>query len=193
MDSLIIEPTATAQWQRLLRDAQGQADQPLDETLESYLVFVLMRCVGQRQLAANPMVLELAAANDLVGAVRRDHLQHVGDQCLLISGLFPEQARRRAVSVGYYIKLGRTAYGQLADSLGQATAELFHRVAEGFVALADVLQAVRALNAQARPLDLLTLVDYAQAAGRTQLAPTSQVAGEGPVIIAEGANAYRRH
>jgi hypothetical protein len=193
MESLIIEPTATAQWQRLLRDAQSQTGHALDETLESYLVFVLMRCMGQRHIAANAMALELAAAAEMVGAHRRDHLQNVGDQCLLISGLFPEQAARRAVTIGYYVRLGQTAYGQLAASLSQAAAELFHRVADGFVTLTDVLHAVRGMNPHARPVDLLTQVDMAQTTGHCVISgPVSQVV-ESPLITPEATNSYRRH
>ena len=43
MKQLILEPTVQAQWQSLVHEAQSACDRHLDETLESYLVFLLMR------------------------------------------------------------------------------------------------------------------------------------------------------
>ena len=43
MRQLILEPTTQAQWQTLVHEAQSACDRELDETLESYLVFLLMR------------------------------------------------------------------------------------------------------------------------------------------------------
>ena len=43
MTRLILEPTSVAQWQALVREAQSECNCNLDETLESYLVFLLMR------------------------------------------------------------------------------------------------------------------------------------------------------
>jgi hypothetical protein len=73
-------------------------------------------------------------------------LRDVGDQCLLFSGLYPQHAERRLVRVSYYVELGRGAYGQLAERLRHAGAAMYQQLCQGFVALMDVLQAMRALE-----------------------------------------------
>jgi hypothetical protein len=78
---------------------------------------------------------------------RSEALRDVGDQCLLFSGLFPRRAERRRVRVSYYVKLGRSAYQNLADSLNK-TADLFARLAEEFIVAMDTLQAIRVLGQQ---------------------------------------------
>ena len=40
MAQLILEPTPQAQWQALVHEAQTACHHQLDETLESYLVFL---------------------------------------------------------------------------------------------------------------------------------------------------------
>jgi hypothetical protein len=52
MKQLILDSTPLAQWKSLVHEAQASCDRQLDEALESYLVFLLMRftrkphCVG---------------------------------------------------------------------------------------------------------------------------------------------------
>ncbi len=154
MTKILLEPTATAQWHGLVREAARACNSDLDEELESYLVFLLMRFAQRPEMARS--VLALDYLRGLQQPRQRDRLQNVGDQCLLYSGLFPQRARRRRVSLSYYVDLGRGAYLQLGESLERSWGRLFERLSEGFVRLRDVLQATRALNAP-EPLDLLAL------------------------------------
>lgn len=144
MTSLIDESTQTALWHRLIDEAQHRAECQLEEMLESYLVFVLMRHVDDRELGHRLMALEYLLRQQDVGTGRRDGLRDVGDQCLLIAGLFPERARRRRVPVRYFIDLGSTAYQDLSDAMRAGIAELYGRLAEGFEDLVRVLLAARA-------------------------------------------------
>jgi len=158
METLVLHPTSTAQWHALVNDAEQAAHCRLDEDLESYLVFLLMRFAGQPQVTAR--VLALDYLDGLLGTGRegRDRLRDVGDVCLLYSGLFPQVAARRRVRISYYVQLGRTAYRELSNRLENGFAQIYVHLSQAFVSLMDVLQAMRTMGHQ-RPA-LLPLEAY---------------------------------
>jgi hypothetical protein len=144
MKPLVLQPTDLAQWHALVAEAQAACDLSLDEALESYLVFLLMRFAGRPDLARRVMALEFLEAQ-CHSVYQIDKLRDVGDQCLLFSGLFPQVAERRLVRVSYFVGIGRSAYDQLAVLLDRKGDELYGRLADAFVAVMDVLQAMRGL------------------------------------------------
>ncbi|OBS09383.1 hypothetical protein [Acidihalobacter prosperus] len=144
MSDLILEPTAAALWQRLIREGASDAGQPLDDELEAYLMMLLQRFHRRPELARTIMALEYLKAQTGNGGIRAGQLRDVGDQCLLFAGLFPGIARRRRVGIDYFVDLGRTAYLDLAGALSQGAGQLFHALAAGFVTLMDTLSAMRA-------------------------------------------------
>lgn len=146
MSRLILEPSATAVWHRVVTEAACRAECALDEQRESYLVFLLMRYLRRPELMRSVLALKFLQGLLSRGQVRRDSLQEVGDQCLIFAGLFPEQAERRRVRVSYFVDLGRSAYDNLAGAPHADSAELFHALAHTFVVLMDVLRAVRQHN-----------------------------------------------
>ncbi|HHJ19930.1 MAG TPA: hypothetical protein ENJ84_08960, partial [Gammaproteobacteria bacterium] len=77
-----------AQWQKLLREAGEHSGVELDEELESYLVFMLMRYLKRPDMAQRVMALEFLEALQQDRRQREESLREVGDQCLLYSGLF---------------------------------------------------------------------------------------------------------
>jgi hypothetical protein len=145
MTTLVLQPTDTAQWHALVAEAQQACQHNLDEPLESYLVFMLMRFTERADLVARAMALEfLDAQTD--GSQKPDRLREVGDKCLLFSGFFPQLAERRLVRVSYFVRLGRSAYRQLATLVDRETDQLYAHLAEAFVPVMDVLQAMRGLS-----------------------------------------------
>lgn len=92
-------------WQALVREAGQRIAQPLDESREHYLVFVLLRLQRDAQLFSRTQALAWLHAQDQIGSLRADALRDIGDQCLLIAGLFPGIAQRRRLSVDYFIEL----------------------------------------------------------------------------------------
>lgn len=155
MRPLVLEPTSTAQWHALVSEAEAACECRLAEDLESYLVFLLMRFTSKPELAGSILSLQYLRGLTAAGGIRRERLRDVGDQCLLYAGFFPQQADRRLVRIGYFVDLGRSAYQQLAGSLLQHRgADMFARLAEGFVQLRDVLQAMHELHGELR-LDAL--------------------------------------
>ncbi len=153
---LLLEPTATAQWKQLLQHAKQQCHCQLNDDIEAYLIFTLMRFTRQPGLASTALGPDLINCQQLAGQARENKLRDVGDQCLLLSGLFPQRADKRLVQVGYYVDLGRTAYLHLSDILRKAFADLYQLLSQNFVPMMDVLQNIRGVDAL-QPLQAMEL------------------------------------
>lgn len=154
----ILEETATAQWLNLVRQAEDKYGCHLNESMESYLVFTLMRFMKDQNLATQAIALDYLHAHGLPRSLRLEQLRNIGDQCLLLSGLFPQRAEKRLVRVSYYVDIGRSAYHHLSQGVQQATAELYQQLAEAFVTLMDLLQTVRDFNSPAlQPIQSMEL------------------------------------
>ncbi len=151
MNKIVIEPTATAQWQTLVSEAEASANLQLDETLESYLVFTLMRFTQRPELTDSIMALEFLDGIQNQGQQQHEQLRDVGDKCLLLSGLFPLTAKRRLVSLGYFVNMGRSAYQQLHDKIHG----FYGQLATDFVPMMDVLHAIGEISQQNQQIDLL--------------------------------------
>lgn len=159
MGMFLLQPTAVAQWQALVKDAESSSNLRLNNELESYLVFLLGR-FNQRPDIANCIL----AKEYLVGltkgfAGQRDCLREVGDKCLLFAGFFPEQAEKRQVKIKYFIELGQTAYVQVASLSKAASATLYNALSCDFVNLIEILHAIRSLSDSANELTPLQALE----------------------------------
>lgn len=141
--TMIRQGAAAALWQDALREAETRSATPLDETQESYLVFVLLRHQNDPELLARVQALDWLHAQECAGRTRADALRDVGDRCLLIAGLYPALAQRRRVSVDYFTTLGRGAYRDVAEACRNAYADLFAQLAARYDALVQVLRGLR--------------------------------------------------
>lgn len=133
-------------WQFLVQEAYEHTGRRLDESSESYLVFVLLRYQSDTLLLSQAQGVAWLQALERVGTSRADALRDVGDRCLLVAGLFPGIAERRHVNVDYFICVGRNAYQGVADATRQAYATLYAQLAKHYRELVDTLNAVRMLS-----------------------------------------------
>ena len=143
MDGSITRGAQAELWQALVHEAGERLHAPLDESRESYLVFVLLRYQRDDTLLARTLALEWFAAQANIGSARADALRDVGDRCLLIAGLYPGVAQRRRVSADYFIDLGRGAYFEVAQASRNAYASLFEQLARSYGELVETLRALR--------------------------------------------------
>jgi len=177
--SSILTDSHTALWHDLVREAEQQGRAPLDEELESYLVFMLMRHVRDGGLGDHVLALDYLASLQDQGRLRGEALRDVGDRCLLIAGLYPEQARQRLVSLDYFMSMGIHAYAEVASATRAALAALYERLSSAFGRLVRVLVELRRLPSGLDPLDALNRYDLARAdpandfPGAVVLAPAS--------------------
>ncbi len=161
MGMIITENSTTALWLNLVQTAGQSCQQQLDQELESYLVFMLMRHIDDTGLADTILAPQYLQGMQTQGQSGVQQLQTVADQCLLFSGLFPKRSRRRLVKAHYYVDLGRSAYMQLASRVKRAYAELYENLSRHFVEMMDILQALR-FSTNPSQLDSLLLIDYWQ-------------------------------
>lgn len=149
------QPTITAEWHVLLNEAQATCHYWLEEDLESYLVFLLMRFTSRPQFASAVLAREFLETFQLKSSLQRERMRDVADQCLLYAGLFPERAQRKRVSERYFIELGQGAYETVAGLSSVADSALFRLIAERFRLLRDVLRSMRPQYADDTPARLL--------------------------------------
>lgn len=148
-----VQPTATAEWYALVQSAREACGAPLEEPVEAYLVFMLMRFSERADLGQHALALDY-----LVGlqdpADRRKRLRDTGDECLIVCGLFPQRAQRKRVPVRYFVDLGRGAYETLADHGEASEVTPFDVLAARFITLMAVLQAMRPVDHPQSPSPL---------------------------------------
>jgi hypothetical protein len=165
MPKIDVQPTATAEWLALVQSAVTTSGTRLEEPLEAYLVFLLMRFTD-RPVGQQPLAVEFLEASQEPDR-QAERLRDTGDECLLVCGLFPQRARRRRVPFRYYVDLGRGAYGTLAQHGRDSAAEPFHALADRFVDLMTLLQAMRAHDSE-QALSPLDAAEMALQTGSTQ-------------------------
>jgi len=159
MSRIVLETSSTAQWQKLVLEAEATCQLPLNEELESYLVFLLMRHTEKPDITSNIMAMEYLQSLAANGQLQQDRLRDVGDQCLLFSGLFPKIAETRMVKVSYYVGIGVSAYHLLADTCKTQLCEFYHQLAEEFVHMMDILHVIRTMNQSSEELSTLKALE----------------------------------
>lgn len=146
MSNFSVGPTATASWQSLVLEAQTASHIDLNEDLQSYLVFLLMRFLYEDQLLQRPIALDFLDTLHQSGKLQQHNLQEVGDKCLIVSGFFPGLAERRLVQINYFVGLGQGAYSALSYLSDKSNERLFKELSSGFIPLVDVLRTIRGLS-----------------------------------------------
>lgn len=163
MSELILtDATRTALWHDLVRDAEARARRQLPEEVQSYLVFTLMRLTEDASLGARILALDFLRGCGQQGQRRTEELRDVGDRCLLLAGLYPEQAERRAVPLSYFCNLGSSAYEAVSAAIRNGARSLYEQLARSFRALVRILIEVRKLSGDwqgPNPLDRLSLCE----------------------------------
>lgn len=145
----ILDSSELSQWHKLVREAEQDYGCHLDEAMQSYLVFTLMRFAKNSQLNSHALALDYLNTHHLSGHLRNEQLRDIGDQCLLVSGLYPRSAEKRQVGVTYYVDLGRSAYHHISTVTQKGIAELYQQLSESFVLLMDLLQTIRQYSSPA--------------------------------------------
>lgn len=149
MTALSKQHTSQYQWHRLVEEAHAEcAVKPLDDELKAYLINLLQRFVSNVRLAQSILAIEYLESSQIHGVEQKIKLRDIGDKCLLFSGLFPERAYRRNVSVVYFVQMGHAAYDTLSQKYrtGSDTGELFQALNRHFIQLMDLLHYIRAMR-----------------------------------------------
>lgn len=159
MGVLSLQPTMTAQWQSLVKDAESSSNLRLNNELESYLVFLLGYYNQRPDIANSVLAREFLSGMTERWVRQRECLREVGDKCLLFAGFFPEQAEKRHVKIKYFIELGQTAYIQVASLSKAGSASLYNALSYDFISLMEILHAIRGLSDPANELTPLQALE----------------------------------
>ena len=140
MRSILHDSSLSTQWLALVKEAQASLLINLEEELENYLVFLLIRFMNKPEIINQNISLNFLNCYHpgQQHYQQQQQLQAVGDQCLLFSGLFPKRSQRRGIKLSYIVKLGQIAYENLAF-----INPLYHHLSLKFTLLMDTLLALR--------------------------------------------------
>ena len=120
---------------------------------------------AERGTTPKPLALMLAdAAAAPTDESRNATLQRLGDVALFVAGFMAEGLDRKAVGIGYYVRMGGGAYHTLSLALpvnprGRAFAPVFAELAAKFGEVVDVLNDVRHASKAGRDQDVLRLYE----------------------------------
>jgi len=139
------EPTTIAEWQALVAEAEVKTGYEFEENVENYLVLTLDHYTRKGNIASVVIAIDFLEGTNIEKPRDGLLLREVGDQCLLISGLFPERVLKKNVSLNYLIGMGQQAYLALTDTRLKANfdPELYQKLSCNFVGLMDLLNAMR--------------------------------------------------
>ena len=92
---------------------------------------------------------------------RKLYLQKLGDVSIFISSLFAGALKRKPVNVSYYMSMGESAYGSLADapahsSRDRALADIYEELSHQFCSLVGVIREVKQGTDNPRPEQITT-------------------------------------
>ena len=146
MGTFHCEPTKIAEWRTLVLQAQEKAGLQLSEPIENYVVITLDAYTQFTTLSATAIAIDYLEQLQNLSRHNMHVLRGIGDQCLILSGLFPDRAKRKNVSKHYFMRLGKSAYYILSsvDIAWKLDNTLFYQLFESFSDLTSVLRSMRA-------------------------------------------------
>lgn len=156
------------------------------EMAEFYLVNLLgaihsmkARAEGGGGIFERPLAVLLmeAMSGDLKTRICR--LRQIGDNAMVIVGLFADRIKRSLMDVPYFVAMGGGAYGSLADILGaeQTFAELYSELSLKFNDFAGALSLVAPWNRAASDADLLRIYERWLSTGDRKLQEVLEESG----------------
>jgi len=154
--SLLTNTNSLALWQEVIHRAEDSCAIMLKKELEAYLASLLMRYTSHTDLLKHAMAIKFLKSLQAHQYERHAALQNVGDECLLVTGLFPNAVDKYHVKIHYFVDLGQAAYANIS----QQSNDIFQLLANHFVLLMDSLQSIRQYSKEYP--DLMPLAAYEQ-------------------------------
>ena len=145
--NVILPPNRLAEWYEMLQISKQHTGIVLDDHVESYVILTLDAYLQDQLITDHALAIEFIEAINLKKTQSRSVLRHIGDRCLILSGLFERRSERLNVSDDYFCEIGQQAYLNLASfNKLHIDPQLFWKMANQFLAIRTLLQAIRALN-----------------------------------------------
>jgi hypothetical protein len=139
-ETRLIRGTLTEFFRDLVRSAMNSQEVESSEYTEFYLVNLLERFARPAPgWDSRPLALDYLESFHSPPPHRLAKLKHVGDTALFLAGVFMDRLEREIVSTDYYMALGQTAYGHLADIGRERRDSVFGEMADRFPEFVRVL------------------------------------------------------
>lgn len=152
--SLLAIPSLKEFFRGLLAQASGHQGVRLGEGAEFYLVNLLSEFAAADKLFARDeegggaqeeaLALLYHRALQAPKEERIRYLRRLGDVSLYTAGFFGDALRERPVGPDYYIRMGGTAYGEVATLAPGGTSGIYAELGTKFAALVEVLSEIAA-------------------------------------------------
>ncbi|MCH9644868.1 MAG: hypothetical protein K0U29_01085 [Gammaproteobacteria bacterium] len=152
MEYFKCQPNSTAVWYTLVQDAALLAGYQVAESVENYLILTLDNHMNNNSISSRVLALDFLNATNLNTKQNAQQMRSVGDHCLILSGLFPERALKKNVTLEYFIGMGKNAYHQLSSVSPHLKLdnELFYQLSQEFLGLMNLLAIIRELPNQTK-------------------------------------------
>lgn len=154
----------TSHWYALMNRAQAASDFYVQPDIENYLVYMLT-CLSN-DFDFVPYRTTLYGHEAMSTTKKQSRLQDVrliGEQSLVVSGLFPDHARRTGIPLLYLMDKGRNAYRELANAFPGNF--IYAYVCRYFINIVDVLQQLAEICGDKHSMDLIQACELWQVTG----------------------------
>ena len=119
---------------------EGKAGINLDHEIEAFVVHTFARYMENPNIPSDAIAIQLMSSLNKTGEIRKQHLQKVAEECILIDGL--ELNSRRWPSQNYFVDMGKVALGYRAYA--ERPPELFYeQVAKNMNNISKVLHRIK--------------------------------------------------
>ena len=153
----------TASWYALINRAQVESNSYFQKEVEDYLVYLLSYMEIELPYLQNRNV----EADDLLPYTpkqrRLTKLKGIGEQCLLLAGLFPDRANLTGIPLLFMVERGCSAYRELADATPHLS--LYSYIADNYGKVIDLLQKLGEICGDNHKIDLIQAVELWQETG----------------------------
>ena len=106
----------------VIETTQRRTGYPVSWQMKSYLSYLLADHVERTDFWSESVALRYLALE----AHHRHSAKDLADNCLVLTGIFPEFGNRRGLNVDYYAEIGAASYGIAADATGSAILAELH-------------------------------------------------------------------
>ena len=148
MENLKPQPTPKAEWYEVVTQAQSIAGYQFNEDIQSYLVLTLDHFTKNQSLSNSIIAMDFLENNSGNSINNIKNLKLIGDECLILSGLFPNHAFEKNVSLDYFISIGQECYFLISKNRQKTPLNslLFRSLSQNFIGLMDILHHIRLLK-----------------------------------------------
>jgi hypothetical protein len=139
------EESSCAQWTQLINKAINYCDYKINHHLAHYLVITLQHYSSQLSLPHTIIGKEYLQALELSGIQKGSALRQIGDECLILTGLFPGKIQQKKISLAYTVNIGKMSYLEIFNNpqLSNMNVSVFQELDQHFIGLVDILYVIR--------------------------------------------------